>query len=464
MTFWQILSVVLFCVLTGSYTWGMRGTIIGGERGAMLPGAALALALLHAGGSVPVASAFPMAVSIGAAGMFFGGSQTYGETIGMTRDEDRFTRLFARVGLAVKGAGWFGIFGGLFGLGVGAMAGRLAPWETILFVVLLPVVKWMGILLLNTPYSPKKNKFPKIYFSRSRFEHWGGIAFVVLYILVFSFVKKEWLAVLMTCAGFLFGALGFVLGNGCQNYADKHLPTSWIGGWKWMECVFGGFGGMGVALAWCLFYGSAVRQYAFEITAHSGAWAPFSEKTNTLLAFVWLILLALYLARYLFRPDKGIGKELMRLEDLFIWPVFCYVPLFLGFTGNAFFGQLFSSFILVYTLAERITYGDRKRYDAVGGVGVMQGVLFVLASAILAVQLFTRVQFSAYMLWFLMLSVYLLAELYIAMDPVHLPARVRQSGSVPAVLSALGSHRSWLLYACVCVTVLLIWGKSYFTI
>ena len=464
MTISQALPVVLFCILTGSYTWGMRGTIIGGERGAMLPGAALALALLHAGGSVPVAEAFPMAISIGAAGMFFGGAQTYGETISMTRDEDVFTRLYARVGLAIKGAGWFGIFGGMFGFGVGAFAGRLELWEIILFVLLLPIVKWLGILLLNTPYRPKDKKFPKFYFSRSRFEHWGGIFLVVLYVLVFAFVKKEWLAVVMTGSGFLFGALGFVIGNLFQNFADTHLSRKWIGGWKWMECVFGGFGGMGVALGWCLFYGGTVRRYAIEITAHSGAWSAFNEKTNTLLAFVWLILLGLYSARYLLRTDRGIGKQLMRLEDVLIWPVFCYVPLFLAFTGNWFFGQMFSSFILVYTLAERVTFGSQKGYKTVGGVHVLQCVLFALASLMLSLQLFTYVRLSAYMLWALYMLVYLLSELYVALDPVHLPARVRESGSVHAALSALGSHRSWLLYACVCVTVLLIWGKSYFTI
>lgn len=462
MTILQVLSVMLFCFLTGSFTWGMRGTIIGGERGAMLPGAALAMALIYAGGHVPVAATYPMAASIGAAGMFFGGMQTYGETISMTHDKSFETRLFGRFGLAIKGAGWFGLFGGIFGLGIGAMAGRLELWETVLFVGLLPVVKWLGILLLNIPYNPKKNKFPKLYFSRSRFEHWGGVLFVLLYILAFSFVKHEWLSVLMTGFGFVFGALGFVIGNFFQCFADVHLPRSWIGGWKWMECVFGGLGGVGVALGWCLFYGSEVRHYAFEITAHSGPWLPFPEKTNTLFAYIWMLLLALYAARYLFRPDKKIGKVFTRLEDVLIWPVFCYIPLFLAFTGNRFFGQIFSSFILLFALAERITFGSQKRYASVAGANVLQTLLFVGAAFVLAWQLFKDVDFTAYEIWMLYMLVYLITEFYVAIDPVHLPRRVRENGSLRLAFREMGSHRSWLLYATACVIALLILGKRYF--
>lgn len=54
MTFTHALFVMLLCAAVGSYTWGMRGTIIGGERGALLPGAALATVLICAGGVEPV--------------------------------------------------------------------------------------------------------------------------------------------------------------------------------------------------------------------------------------------------------------------------------------------------------------------------------------------------------------------------------------------------------------------------
>ena len=123
MTFSHAVLVIVLCLFAGSYTWGMRGTILGGERGAMLPGAVLALILLYAGGSLPLTAAFPLSAVVGAAGMFFGGSQTYGETISLTREADGSLRRYGRLGLAVKGAGWFGVFGGIFSFGVSAWSG-----------------------------------------------------------------------------------------------------------------------------------------------------------------------------------------------------------------------------------------------------------------------------------------------------------------------------------------------------
>ncbi|MBQ7542095.1 MAG: hypothetical protein IJT44_07380 [Clostridia bacterium] len=462
MTISQTITLLAFCVLTGSYTWGMRGTIVGGERGAMLPGAALALVLLHAGGSVPVAAGFPIAAAVGAAGMFFGGAQTYGDTIALTHEQDGSVRFFARLGLAIKGSVWFGIFAGMLGFSVGAMAGRYALWETILFVCVLPVVKWLGVMICNTPYKPKENKFPRLYFSRTRREVWGGMLFVFLYILAFSFVKHEWMTVLLAGFGFVFGALGFWLGNLFQTFADRRLSKQWIGGWKWMECVFGGVGALGVGLGWSLLYDSELQRYVYQITAHSGVWSPFPETTETLMAFIWLILLALYLVRYGMR--SSFGQFLNRTEDVWIWPVFCYVPLFLALTGNQFFAELFSSFGIVFVLAEKIAFASRKKYAQVPLAPVLQGVLILFSAVILAVQLFAYSHMSAYALWVLYLLPYLLTELYIAFNPIRLRARVEKTGSLRAAFAEIGSHRSWMAYACVCTAVLLIWGKSYFLV
>ena len=469
MTFSHALFVLLFCVLTGSFTWGMRGSILGGERGAMLPGAALAMVLLFAGGSAPVATAFPMAAVIGAAGMFFGGAQTYGETIGMALDSDGKTRLRGWIGLAVKGGGWFGVFGGVLGFGLGAFAGRYRIWETVLFVLLLPIMRLLGIMLINSPYSPKDNVFPKLYFSKTRREVWGGMLFVLLYILVFTACKGEWFAVCLSLFGLIFGAVGFFAGNLLQNYVGAHLSEKWFSAWKAMECAFGAIGAFGVGLCWCALYKPFVSRYTFEITAHSGAWSPLSPKGATLLGYIWLLLLGLFIARYWFAQPNGKKKKsfarlLYVVEDTLIWPVFCLYPLFLAAVGDLFFAQIFSFFGMFYLLPDKIVFGGKKQYEKMPIAPVLHIALIVLSAAALFAQLFLNAAPSAYAVFMVYTLAYLLVLYLIEMDPLRLRALMRKHGSFKAAFLSLGTEPTWLAYAGLCVIVLLILGKPYFSL
>ncbi len=469
MTASHILFVLLLCVLTGSYTWGMRGTLLGGERGAMLPGAALALVLLFSAGSAPMASAFPMAASIGAAGMFFGGSQTYAETIGLTDSSDRRTRKRGLIGLAIKGACWFSVFGGILGFGLGALAGRYALWEAVLFVFALPFVYGLGILLLNTPMRPKVQDAPRFYFSDKRREAWGGLALTVLYILVFCACKKEWFPILLCLSGLVSGAVGFVLGNLFRAFADAHLSDVWISGWKAMECTFGAIGALGVGLCWCLFYGPFVSRYAYEITAHSGAWSPLAGKVYTLLAFVWLVFLALFIARYWFPHPTGkkslrISRFVYHAEDILIYPVFCLLPLLLAALGDVFFSQLFIVFGMFYLLSDKIVFGVRKKKDQTAYVLILHCVLILSTFAILFAQLFFDLQLSAFAVWILWLAAYLAVTYLIRFDPIRIRSLRQTNASVRDLIRSLGAEPTWLLYAGLSVIVLIIMGKPYFTL
>ena len=467
MTVSHVLFVLLLCVLTGSFTWGMRGTLIGGERGAMLPGAALAMILLFAGGSAPVASAFPMFAVIGACGMFFGGSQTYGETIGLTKDSDMGKRRLGRIGLAVKGGGWFGVYAGILSFGFGTAAGRYALWETILFVVLLPVVRQLGILLLNRPYKPDKKVFPKLYFSESRREVWGGMLLMMLYILIFSACKREWFAIWMIVFGCVFGAAGFVLGNLLQNAADAHLPAKFFSGWKAMECTFGAVGALGVGLCWCLFYNRFVTRYTYDITAHSGAWTPFPTKLNTLLGFIWLVLLSLFILRYWLplpgsKKSSRLSKAVFALEDVLIYPVFCLYPLFLAAAGDLYFAQIFSLSGMVFLLPDKLVFGTKARYGKNLYALILHAVLVLLTAAALFLQIFFDATLSAYGIWMVWLLGYLLVTYAVRFDPVQLREKRKKHGSIKDALS--GSEPTWMAYAGLCVAALLILGKSYFSL
>lgn len=466
MTVSHVIFVLLLCVLTGSYTWGMRGTLLGGERGAMLPGAALALVLLYSGGSVPVGTTFPMMAAIGAAGMFFGGSQTYGETIGLTDSSDRADRIRGGVGLAIKGAGWFAVFGGCLGFGLGAMAGRYSLFETEMFVVLLPVMRGLGILLLNTPMKPKSQKKTRYYFSDTRREVWGGTLLTVLYIAVFCACKKEWFTLLLCLFGLLSGGIGFFAGNLLRIVANAHLPDKWFSGWKAMECFFGACGALGIGLCWCLFYGPFVSRYTYEITAHSGAWSPFSTQLYTLLAFVWLIFLALFIARYWFplpgsRKSGKVSNVLFNAEDTLIYPVFCLLPLLFAAFGDTFFSQLFIGFGMFYLLPDKLVFGTKRKK---GTSAVLHCVLVLVCAGILFAQLFAGLTFTAYAAWIVWLLAYLVVTLIARFLPQLARAKDRKGTPDNATFDFFASEPTWLIWASVCVIVLIILGKPYFSI
>lgn len=459
MTFTHALFVMLLCAAVGSYAWGMRGTIIGGERGALLPGAALATVLICAGGVEPVSEAFPFAAAIGAAAMFFGGAQTYGETIGLTFDADKKTRMHGRLGLAIKGANWFGIFAGVLGVGLGAMAGRYALWELLLFTLLLPAVKWLGVFGLKL----LRKKLPQLYFSKTRFEVWGGMTLLWVYILLFAALHKEWFPVLLGVFGFVSGALGFWVGNLFQTKFDGK-GNGFIGGWKWMECAFGAIGGLGVALCWCLFYDIFVYKYAFQIVGHSGVWTLLREQTNAILLFAWLFLFVLFLLHYLFDPKKQdtskAAKLAYRAEDVLVWPVFCYVPLFLAMSGNARAAQIESFFMVLYVIGDKIIFGGAKHYENLFGEKVYHCALMLLPAAVLYVQLFTDYTFSALQTMLMYLLAYLLAEYYAVFNLNRMRPLCAEHGSAAKALLSMGSTLSWMVYAGVCCIA--ITGMSVF--
>ena len=73
--------MVIAIIPAASYAWGMRGTTIGGEKGAMLPGALIGTVLALFSGIFIVQEHFYIFAALGAVAMYFGGSMTYGETL-----------------------------------------------------------------------------------------------------------------------------------------------------------------------------------------------------------------------------------------------------------------------------------------------------------------------------------------------------------------------------------------------
>lgn len=255
----------------GAMGWGIRGQY-GHEWGAMVPGALVAFALVFLFCRHSSSLFAARAIALAAVGFSFGGTMTYGQTIGLTQDPvliGNYDALrWGMLGLFVKGAIWIG-FGGAF-LGMGLSGKPYRSMEMILLFALMLLLVFVGIQLLNRPYVPGSDRdvawyyFPKvppgdralpwIYFSDHwhwepdnqkldpRPEVWGGLLMALLGLLAYvSLIKNDRLARNMTLFGLFGGGLGFSLGQCLQ--AGNAWSPDWLARFErslhhWMPGIF----------------------------------------------------------------------------------------------------------------------------------------------------------------------------------------------------------------------------------
>ncbi|MBI5092397.1 MAG: hypothetical protein HZB26_08130 [Candidatus Hydrogenedentes bacterium] len=265
---------VLFAALAGGMGWGIRGQY-GHETGAMIAGLLVSLTLTLL--LCPKASALEIvrAVALGTIAIGFGGSMTYGQTIGLTQNAPVIGNWEAlrwgMLGLSIKGALWIG-FAGVF-LGMGLSGTRYRYWELFLLLIAAVGIHTLGVYLLNRPFDPQQKALPAIYFSASwywspdadaatlkpRPEVWGGILFALVMTIAYAGLwKKDGLAWRLALWGLLGGAIGFPLGqclqayhawnpevfqNGLWNTLCSHIewssPKDGVNWWNMMETTFG---------------------------------------------------------------------------------------------------------------------------------------------------------------------------------------------------------------------------------
>lgn len=256
---------VLFTTLAASYAWGMRGTVIGGEKGAMLPGAfiGLILAWFSDGG---IRENFWIPAAAGLMGMTFGGTEPYGETIGMVLHRGRpdYNPRKGYFGLAFKGALWFSICGGFIAISLASMSGNIySIRDIVIFMILVPFVQQIGYRIFNQPYDKEKGIYPRIFYSLTRREEWGSNLALLIIMIAFAVVKGDNFALAMIAGGFSFGAIGwyaaikfyelssFPMKNG-KYILGKLSEENLVDGWKIMEFTLGAIGGFGLALTYCI--------------------------------------------------------------------------------------------------------------------------------------------------------------------------------------------------------------------
>lgn len=273
---------ILLAAMAGGIGWGIRGQY-GHETGA-------AMAVLHVMlvigmwfvGRVPPAilmKALALATLAGG----FGGSMTYGQTLGLTQDAPLIGNWNAwwwgMLGIFLKGGIWIA-FVGLF-LGIGFSRNSLNSIPLVVHSVLSVFVLFLGVALFNEPFNPQERELPWIYFSdhwrwepdaelKPRRERWGGLLCVLIYWIIISLIQnKDKLPAKLALAGFLSGGMGFALGQSFQSFQAWNPEflnqfQAYINWWNFMETIFGFVWGGGLAFAIYL-----NRKAIFENTVQS---------------------------------------------------------------------------------------------------------------------------------------------------------------------------------------------------
>ncbi len=315
----SIFGLIIFSVFFTSYAWGMRGTTIGGEKGAMLPGAAIGFALAVFSDILIVKENFFVFAAIGSCGMYFGGTMTYGETLSLSMSKRPAENMKkGLIALFVKGFGWFGAFGGIFSVGTLAVCGRFKLYELLCIALALPASMLLFYFIFNRPYKPRENVFPKIYFSYTRPESWGALIGLFLMCLITVIIKKSLFGIVFTLFCAFGGAFGWVAAQLLQvfikHYAldckfkplhilsEKHGAESW----KAMECTLGAFGGLFASIGFIIGYNDFYKLTgALEI---NGGIFAVSESISDVLMIVWLGLIAADLIHFFIKPPKDEEK------------------------------------------------------------------------------------------------------------------------------------------------------------
>lgn len=399
----NLVLAALFIVISVSWAWGMRGDLIGGEEGAMLPGALLGMGIsLFLGGSDTDNVLFMM--GFGMIGMFFGGTETYAQTLdlirwgdgGSPKSENAPKGIF---GLMVKGAPWFGVCCGVIAIGINALAGRCYRWyELIAIPVALLLLRWIGIKIFNSPFNPEKGKLPKIYFSKDRHEEWGGLWLMLIGILVYTFIKRDRLGFTMPLFGAAGGSIGWVIAEllDCATRAKKKngkyvfgslQEKGYIDNWKIMEFAYGALASLAVVAG--LIFNLPVLRICSNMIAKYGVYYFINLRLGYFisLGFTVLVTVLLFLYPVLSHFVKHKHRKARKIIRKFKRPVLCCIPLIMLYLKDFRIARIMVVVILPFLALEELVFVNMRHnhkktstWEALSITALILGMLLVFLS------------------------------------------------------------------------------------
>jgi len=363
-----------------SYGWGMRGTNIGGETGAMLPGALMGLALAVFSGSDFLREHFYLLSAAGALGMYFGGSMSYGETVGLRSNQSPTKLGREMTGLFIKGGLWFGLFGAVVGMFLSFLAGLYNLKAVLLTFGLMPLFAFCGSRAFDRPYDEEKGIHPKIYFSRTRPEGMGVLFGILVGLIVCMAIYRDSVALWLTLGGILSGGIGWVLAQWMQirakhpnkrgkRFCGKLCDKGLVDTWKIMECALGAFAGLGISITFALIVNFSAQYKSYNNFGPVGfgyiTFPWFMLRPGWLLPLIFVALLGLDMLKHVIRRPRtreeldwqlkrclisaGEHEIAMRtagdappkafliyekINQTALMPIYCIIPLFFMFLGS----------------------------------------------------------------------------------------------------------------------------------
>ena len=384
---------VLIISIALSYGWGMRGALIGGEKGALLPGALLGMFLALFSGIETVSSNFYVFAAAGAIGMSFGGFEPYAQTMSFVlhKTPDKYKPKKGYAGLAFKGALWFGIAGVILGMTFSAVCGYIySVYELIIFAALIPFVQALGVRIFNKPYDKAKGVFPKHYFSHSSREEWGGNLLMLAASIAFVLIKGDYFAALFALTGIIGGAVGWIIAIYFYDKVNRPLKSGkyifgkankngYIDGWKIMEFTLGAVNGLSFATFFFLSKDSLLKtQTDLLSTGIKDRMGGFSDWAAVITAVLILLSALQYAVEYSYGKK---GKETdVHIFELIERPLFLAIPLAFIWLGSQNVAQLYCVFVLLYVGLEQVIF-DRSKEISKKGRAALCTVCSLLCAA-----------------------------------------------------------------------------------
>ena len=374
-----IIISVVFAAFAVSYGWGVRGFVIGGEKGALLPGALMGIAVAFFAAGEQGKELWMFFAAAGALSMFYGGTETYAQTMSYLLSRDVKGPYYNQlkkgvIGIFLKGALWFAIPGFVIAMLPGALTGKYPVWQIILMFALFPFVSVIGTKIFNTPYDKEKEKFPRLYFSLNRREEWGSNVMIIAVLTVFGIINKDIFAIGAGITGFVTGGTGFLLGlifydierrrhGKKQRYVFGSLSEKgFIDGWKIMEHAFGAFSGGALML-----YFALTSEHLTALCDKIDLSVLTLGNDKYLFAIIPFVLLLITALQYpvCAKIEKKTGKEPdINIFEIIERPLWSAVPLifiFLGAPTAAAFGTFGT---ISYALCEKcsIEWYEKSAY------------------------------------------------------------------------------------------------------
>lgn len=320
------LSLIAVIIPAVSYGWGMRGTTIGGEKGAMLPGALIGAIIALTSGILIVQEYFYVFAALGAIGMYFGGCMTYGETLGLSMNAKPAENMKKGLtALFIKGFLWFGTFGAILTTGINAISGVYSVLELIVIFIMTPALSLVCYHYINHPLDIDQHIFPKIYFSKTRKEYWGAMVGLMGALLIINIIKLNGYVVIFSLICGVSGGIGWVIAQllqiGIKHYSTKSKyvfirkisTQNKIDSWKAMECTLGSIGALGVAIAHIVTYNS-FKNTVFSLEINGGV-LPKNNILSLILFIIWLVLLVADMAHYFVKRPVTKSELLRQLRQ-----------------------------------------------------------------------------------------------------------------------------------------------------